>query len=180
MSFKCPECNAALNIKVGKNGLFLGCEKYPECRFTRNYIRNEKGVIQPVEPVADEISDKMCEKCGMPMVIKQGKYGQFYACSGYPDCKNTLSVIAGNNGKSTGVKCPEKDCDGELVERRSKRGKIFYGCSRFPKCTFASWDKPVQKECPLCGEEFLIEKSTKKQGTFLACHKQTCKYKEKL
>lgn len=177
---KCTECNSALNIKVGKNGLFLGCENYPQCKFTRNYIRNEKGVIQPIEPVADKISDKMCEKCGMPMVIKQGKYGQFYACSGYPDCKNTLSVFSGSNGKSIGVKCPEKDCDGDLVKRRSKRGKIFYGCSRFPKCTFASWDKPVQKKCPLCNAAFLIEKSTKKQGTFLACHTKTCKYKERL
>ena len=91
-----------------------------------------------------------------------------------------FSVISDGNGGPTGVKCPEKDCDGEIVERRSKRGKIFYGCSSYPKCTFASWNKPVPEECPLCGAEFLIEKSTKKEGTFLACNKKSCKYKRKL
>ena len=173
----CPECNSKLTIRVGKNGHFLGCSGYPECSYTRNYTRDEKGIIHPVEPSPDETSDRICEKCGKPMLIKQGKYGAFYACSGYPDCKNTHSVVSNNGEQATGVNCPEKDCGGTLVQRKSKRGKIFYGCSSFPDCTFAIWDKPVAKDCPKCGAGFLLEKTTKKQGTFQACHTKVCGYK---
>ena len=175
----CPQCNSQIHIKVGKNGHFLGCSGYPKCTYTRNYTRDEKGKIQPVEPSADELTDKSCEKCGQPMVIKHGKYGTFLACSGYPDCKHTQSLYSNNAEQDTGVNCPQKDCDGKLVQRQSKRGKIFYGCNRFPDCTFATWDKPVAKNCPLCGADFVVEKSTKKQGTFIACHTKGCKFKEK-
>ena len=176
----CPECNSKLTIRVGKNGHFLGCSGYPECSYTRNYTRDEKGIIHPVEPSSDETSDRICEKCGKPMLIKQGKYGAFYACSGYPNCKNTHSVVSNNSEQATGVNCPEKDCGGTLVQRKSKRGKIFYGCSSFPDCTFAIWDKPVAKDCPKCGARFLLEKTTKKQGTFQACHTKGCGYKQKV
>ena len=176
----CPECNSKLTIRVGKNGHFLGCSGYPECSYTRNYTRDEKGIIHPVEPSSDETSDRICEKCGKPMLIKQGKYGAFYACSGYPNCKNTHSVVSNNSEQATGVNCPEKDCDGTLVQRKSKRGKIFYGCSSFPDCTFAIWDKPVAKDCPKCSAGFLLEKTTKKQGTFQACHTNGCGYKQKV
>ena len=176
----CPECNSKLTIRVGKNGHFLGCSGYPECSYTRNYTRDEKGIIHPVEPSSDETSDRICEKCGKPLLIKQGKYGAFYACSGYPDCKNTHSVVSNNSEQATGVNCPEKGCDGTLVQRKSKRGKIFYGCSIFPDCTFAIWDKPVAKDCPNCGAKFLLEKTTKKQGTFQACHTKECEYKQKV
>ena len=175
----CPECNARLHIRVGKNGHFLGCAGYPECTYTRNYTRNEKGVIHPVEPSFDETSDRVCEKCGKPMLIKNGRYGAFYACSGYPECKNTQSVVSNNGGQATGVKCPEKECGGDLVQRKSRRGKVFYGCSRFPDCTFAVWDKPVAKECQLCGANFLLEKSFKKQGAFLACRNKDCSFTQK-
>jgi len=111
------------------------------------------------------------------MLIKEGKYGTFYACSGYPSCKHTQSASANNGGEKTGVVCPEPNCNGELVQRSSKRGKIFYGCSRYPDCAFATWDKPVSKECPECGAKFLLEKTTKKQGTFLACHTKECGFK---
>ena len=173
----CPECNAPLNIKVGKNGQFLGCSRYPECTHTRNYTRDEKGNVQSIEPSVEEPSDKHCEICGKPMVIKHGKYGTFYACSGYPVCKNTHSAIANNNVIETGVKCPEQGCGGKLVQRTSKRGKVFYGCHRFPDCTFAVWDKPVANNCPQCGAKYLLEKSTKKQGAFLACHTKGCGYR---
>ncbi len=176
----CPKCNSKLTIRVGKNGHFLGCSRYPECTHTRNYTRDEKGVIHPAEPPSDESSDRVCEKCGKPMLIKQGKYGSFYACSGYPECKNTQSVVSNNGGETTGVNCPEKDCGGTLVQRTSKRGKIFYGCSNFPNCNFALWDKPVAKECPECGAGFLLEKTTKKQGAFQACHTKGCGYKQKM
>ena len=174
----CPECNKELNIKVGKNGHFLACNGYPDCTYSRDYVRDEKGKIMPVEPSMDEISEKVCEKCGKPMVLKIGRYGKFLACSGYPDCKNTESVNSTGNGKKTGVKCPEKDCTGDLVERKSKRGKIFYGCSSFPECTFATWDKPVDKKCPDCGALFLVEKTTKKLGTSQSCIKKGCGYQE--
>ncbi len=112
------------------------------------------------------------------MIIKQGQYGPFLACSGYPECKNTKSINSNHAGQDTGVKCPENGCSGNIVERRSRRGKIFYGCSRYPECTFATWDKPVAKECPECGAKFLVEKTTKKEGAFYACIEKGCGYKE--
>jgi DNA topoisomerase-1 len=175
----CPECHSRLHIKVGKNGQFLGCANYPECKYTRNYSRDEKGAIHPIEPTSGKVSDRVCDKCGKPMLIKEGRYGSFYACSGYPECKNTQSTNTNNSGKTTGVHCPENGCSGELVERSSKRGKIFYGCSRFPDCTFAIWDRPIAKKCPECGAEFLMEKTTKKQGIFLVCNTKGCGFREK-
>ena len=179
-SLSCPNCQKQLHIKMGKNGPFLACSGYPDCSFTRDYIRDEKGKIAPVESSAGEMTDKICDKCQRPMVIRRGKYGDFLACSGYPECKNTQSLNNNNNGtaNSTGVKCPEKGCDGELMEKRSKRGKVFYGCSRYPECTFAIWDKPVDKPCPVCNAPFLVEKSTKKKGTFLACLTKGCGHEE--
>lgn len=175
----CPECNTAqLHIKVGKNGEYLGCNRYPECTYTRNYTRNEKGEIRPVEPSYDKTSDKVCEKCARPMVVKQGRYGAFLGCSGYPDCKSTQPVTSGSSGQTTGVKCPEKDCGGDFVQRRSKRGGIFYGCNRFPDCTFAVWNRPVAEECPACGAKFLVEKSTKKDGDFLSCLTEGCGFRK--
>lgn len=175
---KCPECNSPIHLKIGKNGPFLACSGYPDCKYTRDYTRDEKGIIHPVEPMVEELSDKTCEKCGKPMVMKSGRYGKFLACSGYPECKYTRSLDAKEAGKATGMKCPEEKCDGEIVERISKRGKTFYGCSRFPKCKFASWDKPINKPCPECGSKFLVQKSTKKEGDFLACPDRKCAYKE--
>jgi DNA topoisomerase-1 len=174
----CPVCKKQLNIKVGKNGHYIACNGYPECKYTRNYTRDEKGKVHPIELPEDEISDMVCEKCKKPMVLKQGKYGKFLACSGYPACKNTKSINSNQPDKTTGVKCPKKGCTGEIVERRSKRGKIFYSCNRYPDCTFALWDKPVAENCPDCGAEFLAEKSTKKQGTFLTCLNKECGYKK--
>ncbi|UCD32909.1 MAG: topoisomerase DNA-binding C4 zinc finger domain-containing protein, partial [Desulfobacterales bacterium] len=172
----CPECEAPLNIKVGKNDQFLGCSRYPECMHTSNYTRDEKGIIQSIAAFVGETSDQQCEKCGKPMVLKQGRYGTFFACSGYPICKNTRSAVSNNKAAETGVNCPDQDCAGKLVQRTSKRGKIFYGCNHFPGCTFAVWDKPVARNCPQCGATFLLEKSTKKHGDFLACHTKGCGY----
>lgn len=174
----CPECNHQLHIKIGRNGHYLGCDGYPDCTYTRNYIRDEKGKIQPVEPAQSEMTDKFCEKCEKPMMLKSGKYGDFLACSGYPDCKNTLSIHPNSNGKPIGIKCPETNCTGDVVEKKSKRGNVFYGCSNYPDCTFASWDKPVEKKCPNCGADFLVEKSTKKKGTYLLCISKNCGYEE--
>lgn len=174
----CPLCDCPLHIKIGKNGHYLACSGYPDCKYTRNYLRDEKGKICPVEPVPDKVSDKVCDKCKRPMIIKQGKYGPFLACSGYPECKNTQSMNPEHTAQNTGVDCPEEGCAGKLVERKSKRGKIFYSCSKYPTCTFAIWDKPVPKECPQCGASFLVEKTTKREGTFLRCLDKECGYRE--
>jgi len=176
---KCPECQKPLRIKVGKNGHFLACSGYPECTYSSDYTRDEKGKVQPVAPPEEEVTDKNCEKCGMPMVVKRGRYGDFLACSGYPECKNTQSLNSNGSGNAIGVSCPQKNCTGEVVERSSKRGKLFYGCNRFPECTFATWDKPIERECPVCDAKFLVEKTTKKEGTFVTCLTEGCGFKEK-
>ncbi len=177
----CPQCKRhKLHIKVGRNGHFLACSGYPECAYSRDYVRDERGRIQPVEPNHEAATDKVCPKCGKPMVVKRGKYGEFLACSGFPECNHTESINGGVNGKSTGVKCPEPGCTGQIVEKKSKRGKVFYGCDRYPACTFASWDKPVDKPCPACGSPYLVEKTTKRDGTFLCCVNRECGYKEHL
>jgi len=175
----CPECKKPLRIKVGKNGHFLACSGYPECTYSSDYTRDEKGHIQPVKPSEEEITDKICGKCAMPMVVKRGRYGDFLACSGYPECKNTQSLNSNGSGKSIGVSCPQKDCTGEVVERSSKRGKLFYGCNRFPECAFATWDKPIDRACPVCEAKFIVEKTTKKEGTFVTCLTEGCGFKEK-
>jgi DNA topoisomerase-1 len=176
---KCPQCGTHdLHIKVGKNGHFLACNGYPDCTYSRDYERDEKGRIQPIEPNHEAATDKFCPKCNKPMVIKRGKYGEFLACSGYPDCKHTESINGGGNGKAIGMKCPNPGCDGDIVEKRSKRGKVFFGCSRYPDCTFATWDKPVPKSCPVCNKPYLVEKNTKRKGDFLACVEKECGFKE--
>jgi DNA topoisomerase-1 len=176
----CPECGKPLHIKVGKNGHFLACSGYPDCSYSRDYIRDEKGNIQPIEISSEDVVDKSCDKCGQPMVVKRGRYGEFLACSAYPQCKNTQSLNSNGANHKTGIKCPENDCDGDIVERKSKRGKTFYGCSRYPKCEFATWDKPVARDCPQCSAKILAEKTTKKEGTFLTCLSKECGYKESL
>jgi len=175
---KCPECSNHLHIKIGKNGHYLGCAGYPDCSYTRNYTRDEKGNVKPIEPAQGEVTDKVCDKCQKPMIMKSGKYGDFFACSGYPDCKNTQSIHSNNNGKPIGITCPETGCAGDIVEKKSKRGNVFFGCSNYPNCTFASWDKPVDKKCPDCGADFLVEKSTKKKGAYLMCISKNCGYEE--
>ena len=174
----CPQCAKQLHVKVGKNGPFLACEGYPECSYSRNYIRDEKGNIAALEPDHEAAEGEVCDQCGKPMVVKQGRYGDFLACSGYPACKKTRSISSKTSAQSTGVKCPEKDCDGELLERSSKRGKLFYGCSRFPKCSFATWDKPIAKKCPDCGAEIMVEKETKRDGKVIKCLDRECGYSE--
>jgi DNA topoisomerase-1 len=174
----CPICGKELRIKMGRNGHFLACSGYPECTFSSDYLRNEKGQIERVQVDVEETADEICPKCQRPMVIKLGKYGKFLACSGFPECNHTQSLFANGEQPSTGVNCPENGCDGEIVEKKSRRGKIFYGCNRYPDCSFALWDKPVDKACSDCGAPFLISKSTKKAGNFLACHTKGCHYKE--
>ncbi|MFD2670115.1 type I DNA topoisomerase [Marinicrinis sediminis] len=120
--------------------------------------------------IQDEVSDEICEKCGKHFVYKMGRFGKFLACSGFPDCRNTKPIV-----KEVGVACP-KCKEGQVVERRSKKGRVFYGCDRYPECDFVSWDKPVDKPCPDCGS-LMVEKRTKKQHN-LQCTE--CSYKESI
>ena len=123
--------------------------------------------IEKVE-IQDQITDEKCELCGRPMAIKAGRFGEFLACTGYPECKNTKAIV-----KSTGVKCP--DCGGDIVAKRGRSGKIFYGCSNYPTCTRAFWYKPEDKKCPECGA-LLLERRTK--GGNYVCSNEKCGYKE--
>ena len=124
-----------------------------------------------VERIEKEVvlSDEVCELCGRPMAIKEGRFGKFLACTGYPECKNTKPIV-----KSTGVKCPE--CGRDIVEKKSRRGKIFYGCSGYPECSVSYWDKPTGEFCPECGS-MLVE--TKGKNKTKKCSNPECKYKEK-
>ncbi|RKX19345.1 MAG: type I DNA topoisomerase [Candidatus Zixiibacteriota bacterium] len=151
----CEKCGAPMVIKFGRNGRFLACSAFPKCKNTK-----------PLDETVEQI-DKKCPNCGAPMEIRQGRFGRFIACSRYPECKTTEPI-------STGVKCPEKGCDGELLERRSKKGRIFYSCSRYPKCKFSLWFKPVPRKCPACGYSFMVEKSTIARGDYLYC--TNCKH----
>ena len=169
---KCGECEGNLVIKWGKTGEFLACENYPECKYTQNFKRDENGTIIPLEKEEPVDSGEKCEKCGRPMVFKQGRFGQFLACSGYPECKHIRA-------QTTGVKCPEENCKGEIVQKVSKKGKVFFSCSRFPKCRFAVWDRPLPQKCPQCAKPFLLEKKTRK-GTVLQCVDNDCGYSEPL
>ena len=118
--------------------------------------------------IEDEPTDEICELCGKPMVIKHGRYGEFIACSGYPECKNTKPILT-----KIDVPCPK--CGKDIIVRKSKRGKLFYGCSGYPECDFVAWNKPVDKKCPECGA-IMVEKNMK--SVKLACSNPECKYKE--
>lgn len=144
----CEKCGNPMIIRWGRNGKFMACSGFPKCRNTRP-LKEEK--LQEI--------DVTCDKCGSPMEVKSGKYGRFLACSNYPKCKNIKPLLLG-------AKCPEKGCDGDLQEKRTKRGRIFYGCSRYPDCSFASWNKPVNIPCKNCGCPTLIES---KNGETLTC-----------
>lgn len=175
----CPDCTThKLHIKVGRNGEFLACSGYPECRFSSNYTRDEKGHIQIVPTVIQETTERQCPKCGQPLQARQGKFGPFLACSGYPDCRYTESLHANSDSADTGVACPVANCTGRVVQRTSRRGKVFYGCNRYPDCTYAVWDKPLAKKCPNCDFPFLLEKTTKKEGVLHVCPNRDCGFRE--
>lgn len=155
----CPECGKPLVIRWGRNGKFIGCSSYPECRYTR-----------PIEQDQTQ-TDQRCDKCGKPMVVKQGRFGRFLACSGYPECKNIKPF-------SLGIRCPKENCNGTIVERRTRQGKVFYGCSRYPDCDFATWYQPIAIECQHCKSPYLEQRQSQKEGTYLYCPKCKTKYEE--
>jgi DNA topoisomerase-1 len=212
----CEKCGKPLVIKWGKHGSFIACTGYPDCTFTRELTVDLPDVDKA--DLTEQGEEEYCENCGRPMVLKKGRFGTFYACSGYPDCKTTkpiggsqkkadvpldetcpqcsskLVLKSGRFGeftacsnyptckyvkqKTIGVKCPECT-EGEVVERRSKRGKTFFGCNRYPDCSFVAWGKPVAEKCPECGGSYMIEKWLK-AGPVLQCPNQECKFKKDL
>lgn len=137
--------------------------------FAKELARAEEEIGQM--KIEDEVTDVICEKCGRNMVIKMGKHGKFLACPGYPECVNAKPLL-----EKIGVPCPK--CGGEIVKRRSKKGRVFYGCSNYPECDFSSWDLPVKEKCPKCGS-YMVQKGTK-QGKFLICSNEECNYKQKV
>lgn len=167
---QCEKCGAPLTVKWGRHGKFIACSNYPECKNTKpmDVDQNGKVVVKQEETVTET-----CDKCGNSMIVKYGRFGKFLACSQYPDCKNTKPI-----NKEIGVTCPKDHCDGQIIERRSKRGRMFYGCSNYPKCDFVSWDKPIKQTCPQCGHAYLVEKYTKKSGREIVCPAEACGYKQ--
>ncbi len=156
----CEKCGKPMVIKWGRNGNFAACTGYPECRSTMEVVRNLDGSWEKVPP---QTTDEICETCGAPMQHKRGRFGAFLACSKYPDCKTTKPI-------SLGVKCPRPGCGGFIAEKRSRRGKPFYGCSNWAKkqCDFVAWDKPIPQPCPTCSQKFVLKKETKR-GVTLRC-----------
>jgi len=163
----CEKCGKPMVIKWGRNGSFLACQGYPECRNTMEVVKNLDGTWEKVPP---QTTDEICEECSAPMTIKRGRFGSFLACTRYPDCKTTKPI-------SLGVKCPRQGCGGFIAEKRSRRGKPFYGCSNWAKkqCDFVAWDKPVPQPCPLCNAKFVLKKENK-SGVTLRC--MECDWKQ--
>ncbi len=162
----CEKCSMPMVIKWGRHGRFLSCSGYPKCKNAKP-LESESESSKPVQNLTDE----KCEKCGSPMLIKVGRFGKFLACSKYPECKTTKPF-------STGIKCPLDK--GDIIERRSKRGRVFWSCSNYPNCKFASWFKPIQKPCPQCNATFLIEKRNKTGLIMLHCLNKECGYEEEV
>ncbi|HET9951303.1 MAG TPA: type I DNA topoisomerase [Candidatus Eisenbacteria bacterium] len=157
---ECPKCGSKMVKKFGRNGPFLACPRYPECKTTMP-LEDEAPVEAPNVP---------CPTCGGPMRVRTGRFGKFLACQNYPDCKGTRPF-------TLQIPCPE--CGkGELVERRTRRGKNFYGCSAYPNCTFGLWDKPLQEACPACSYPILVQKHTKTKGDYKQCPKCKAKFGE--
>jgi len=157
----CPKCGKPLVLKSGRFGQFKACSAYPDCDFKESMVKKE------VVPL-----DETCPTCGAQLVQRWGRFGQFVACSNYPKCKYIKK-----DQTDTGIACPS-GCGGTILKRKTRRGKYFYGCSRFPKCRFATWDEPVAKPCPKCGKPFLLQKTSKRDGTYLHCWDETCGYRD--
>jgi DNA topoisomerase-1 len=159
----CQNCGRPMVLKKGRFGTFFACSGYPDCKTTKQ--------IGGAQKKPDVTLDEKCPQCGNNLVQKYGRFGEFTACSNYPGCKYVKQ-------KTIGVKCPECS-EGEIVERRSRRGKTFYGCNRYPDCNFVAWARPVAEKCPDCGSPYLTEKYLK-AGAFLQCPTSDCKYKREM
>jgi DNA topoisomerase-1 len=165
----CPKCGGQLSIRLGRNGRFIGCTNYPECDYTRD--------LNPAKAEADApelIEGRACPLCGSALEIKRGRYGKFIGCSAYPTCKHIEPL---EKPEDTGVTCPK--CNkGTLQKKKSRKGKIFYSCSTYPKCDYAVWDEPIAEPCPKCGWAVLTIKTTKTKGSAKVCPQKECGYRE--
>lgn len=165
---ECPKCGSPLSIRLGRNGRFVGCTNYPECNYTRNL-----GEDGEQEEETEEVG-RDCPECSSPLVYKRGRYGKFIGCSAYPKCRHIEPL---EKPVDTGVTCPE--CNkGTLMQRKSRRGKVFYSCSSYPKCKYAVWNLPIAEPCPSCGWPVLTIKTTKRRGTEKVCPQKECDYAE--
>jgi DNA topoisomerase-1 len=219
----CEKCGSGMVIKFGRFGQFLACENYPECKTTREVAskKSESGETADGQKTDGENQTEtpVCELCGKDMALKKGRFGSFYGCTGYPECKNIRKIARGDQKpvappveldeecpkdgaklvrrqgrfgefiscsnypkcdyikrETLGIACP-KCKDGEIAVKKSKRGKVFYGCTNYPKCDAVFWDKPVVEPCPKCSAPYVLEKTTKKEGTFRYCNNESCDYK---
>jgi DNA topoisomerase I len=157
----CEKCGRPMVIKFGRNGKFMACSGYPECKSSK-----------PLDDSEKEPTNEICDKCGAEMVFKVSKYGRFLGCSKYPECKNTKPI-------TLKIKCP-KCKEGEVLERKTKTKRSFYGCNRYPDCDFASWDKPYDGICPSCNTNSLVEKYTQKKGKHIKCSNCKSEYNQEL
>ncbi|MER3429713.1 MAG: type I DNA topoisomerase [Blastocatellia bacterium] len=214
----CENCGAGMVIKFGRFGQFLACSNYPECKNTRE-VTKRKDVSVNGNGETDEAEEvPPCELCGREMALKKGRFGTFYGCTGYPECRNIRKIPKGNQKptappevleetcpkdeaflvrregpfgefiscsnypkcdyvkrETLGIQCPKDG--GEIVVKRSRRGKVFYGCANYPKCDEVYWDRPVAEKCPKCDSPILLEKTTKRKGTVRYCKNEECDYK---
>ena len=165
---KCPQCGKQLSIRLGKRGRFIGCTGYPDCDYTRSLDDNEK----TNEP--ERVEGRQCPNCGNDLIIKRGKYGKFIGCSHYPTCTFIEPL---EKPEDSGVECPS--CKkGNILKRKSRNGKIFYSCERYPDCKYALWYAPLNDPCPLCQWPITAIKTTKRSGTERVCPQKNCRFKE--
>jgi DNA topoisomerase-1 len=166
---QCPKCQRPLSIRLGKRGRFIGCTGYPECDYTQDMSQDaEKNEPEVVE-------DRVCPVCSGVLHIKAGKYGRFIGCSNFPKCRHMEPL---EKPADTGVECP-KCHHARILQRKSRKGKIFYSCGDYPKCDYALWNEPINKSCPKCGWPILTVKESKKFGRRIACPQEGCGYSSK-
>jgi len=166
---QCPQCGKLLATRLGRRGSFIGCTGYPECDYTRSVDGQGQAT-----PVAEVVADRHCPECGSPLLLRAGRYGKFIGCGSYPKCRY---IEALEKPVDTGVTCPE--CrSGRLVQRRSKRGKVFYSCSTYPSCRYAIWNEPLSQSCPKCHWAVTMMKTTKREGALRVCPRTGCGFKE--
>ncbi|NOX09042.1 MAG: type I DNA topoisomerase [Gammaproteobacteria bacterium] len=169
MDEKCPKCEEPLSIRLGRRGRFIGCTAYPECDYTRNLDESREEADKP-----EVIEGRKCPKCESDLIIRRGRYGKFIGCSNYPTCKHIEPLEA---PEDSGVECPQCH-EANILKRKSRYGKIFYSCQRYPDCEYAIWNLPLNEKCPDCGWPILTVKTTKKRGTEKVCPQKECKFSE--
>ena len=171
----CPDCGKPLSIRLSRNGRFIGCTAYPECKYTRSVEQTAEEA--KAEALEEEKLDRACPDCGHPLMYRKGRFGKFIGCTNYPKCKHIESLTNKAQPAGTGIECPE--CQkGEIVARKSRYGKIFYSCNRYPDCKYALWNEPVKEPCPKCAWPITTLKTTKRRGTEKVCPKEGCGHTE--